>query len=149
MLSAAALDSLPLVGACGGGKEFAAPANRVLAPIGTSRPPFFNRIGYWSGFRPTPIVWLCAFTIGRYGAKARSRAPSTRHARDDIARMMCSTRPEIALFARRSGHDEFIHVLFEFGAIHRPIGFVVAGNTIISQAEQHVRVNETSLVQLQ
>jgi hypothetical protein len=38
----------------------------------------------------------------------------------------------------RSGHDESIHVLFEFGAIHRPIGFVVAGNTIISQAEQHV-----------
>jgi hypothetical protein len=32
--------------------------------------------------------------------KARSPAPSTRYARDDIARMMCSRRTEIASIYR-------------------------------------------------
>jgi len=53
----------------------------------------------------------------------------------------------IQLLTSRIGrHDEFIHVLFEFAAIRRPIRFVVASNAVVSKAEQHIGINENSLV---
>jgi hypothetical protein len=79
------------------------------------------------------------------GTESNNRDGRNKHGHNLWETPNASSRWETALFTGRSGrHDELIHVLFELGAIRRPIRFVIPANILIAKTEQHIRIDETS-----